>query len=124
MARTSKAASEMRSAAEEIMLSIAEGMRKTVEQMMATMAEEMRKLLVATIRDVVGSLLPKMVRTLTHSLDSILKSNSERLQTMKRDTSSDAEEQRRRRSATFIGIAESCDLPHLRHERDVRWSER
>ncbi|KHN76510.1 hypothetical protein Tcan_08266 [Toxocara canis] len=60
-----------------------------------------------------------MVRTLTHSLDSILKSNSERLQTMKRDTSSDAEEQRRRRSATFIGIAESCDLPHLRHVRDV-----
>ncbi|VDM45089.1 unnamed protein product [Toxocara canis] len=38
---------------------------------------------------------------------------------MERDTSSDAEEQRRRRSAAFVGIAESCDLPHLRHVRDV-----
>ncbi|KHN84872.1 hypothetical protein Tcan_08313 [Toxocara canis] len=119
MARTTKAASEMRPAVEEMMVPIAEGMRKTMEQMMATMAEEMRKLLVATIRDVMGSLLPELVITLTHSVDSILKSNSERLQTMETDISSDAEEQQRRRSAVFIGAPESRDLPHLRHERDA-----
>ncbi|VDM49292.1 unnamed protein product [Toxocara canis] len=101
------------------MVPIAEGMRKTMEQTMATMAKEMRKLLVATIRDVVGSLVPELVMTLSHSLNSILKSNSERLQTMERDTSSDAEQQQRRRSAVFIGVAESCDLPHRRHKRDL-----
>ncbi|KHN78055.1 hypothetical protein Tcan_00449, partial [Toxocara canis] len=29
------------------------------------------------------------------------------------------EQQQRRRSAVFIGVAESCDPPHLRYERDV-----
>ncbi|VDM39585.1 unnamed protein product [Toxocara canis] len=43
----------------------------------------------------------------------------ERLQTMERDTSSDGEKQRRRCSAAFIGVAESCDPPHLRHEHNV-----
>ncbi|VDM29694.1 unnamed protein product [Toxocara canis] len=109
----------MRSAVEEMMVAIAEGMRKVIEQMMATMAEEMRKILVATIRDVVGSLVSELVVTLTHSLDSTLKSNSERLQTVESDTSSDAEEQQRRRSAVFIGVAELSDLPHLRYERDM-----
>ncbi|VDM42551.1 unnamed protein product [Toxocara canis] len=44
---------------------------------------------------------------------------SERLQTVETDTSSDAEEQQRRRSAVFIDVPESRDLPHLRHERDA-----
>ncbi|KHN77540.1 hypothetical protein Tcan_13017 [Toxocara canis] len=87
MARTSKAAPEMRSAVEEIIVPIAERMRKTMGQMMTTMAEEMGKVLVATIRDVVGSLVPEMVRTLTHALHPMLNSNSERPQTMERDTS-------------------------------------
>ncbi|KHN87937.1 TBC domain-containing protein kinase-like protein [Toxocara canis] len=86
---------------------------------------------------------------LTHSLNSILSPNSERLQTMGRDTvytlqslndtvaalqnasrstqqaendssfASDAEEQQRRRSAVFSGVAESRELPYLRHDRDV-----
>ncbi|KHN75135.1 hypothetical protein Tcan_09346 [Toxocara canis] len=119
MARTIKAASEMTSAVEEMMVPIAEGMQETMEQMMATMAGEMRKLLVATIRDVVGSLVPKLVITLTHSLDSILKSNSQRLQTVETNTSTDAEEQQRRPSAVFIGVPESRNLPHLRHEPDA-----
>ncbi|VDM38344.1 unnamed protein product [Toxocara canis] len=38
---------------------------------------------------------------------------------METDTSSDAEKQQRRRSVVFIGVAESCDLPHPRRERDV-----
>ncbi|KHN76922.1 hypothetical protein Tcan_05051 [Toxocara canis] len=66
MARTTKTASEMRSAVEEMMVPIAEGMRKTIEQMMATTAEEVRRLLVATIRDVVDSLVPELVITLIH----------------------------------------------------------
>ncbi|KHN85095.1 hypothetical protein Tcan_07886 [Toxocara canis] len=110
MARTTKAASEMRSAVEEMMVPIAKGMRKTMEQMMATMAEGMRKLLVATIRDVVGSLLPELVITLTHPLDSILTSNSQRLQTVETDTSSDAEEQQRWRSAVLIEILDEVNV--------------
>ncbi|KHN73267.1 hypothetical protein Tcan_11996 [Toxocara canis] len=38
---------------------------------------------------------------------------------MEKYTSSDAEQQQRRHSAIFIGVAELCDLPHLKHERDV-----
>ncbi|VDM28079.1 unnamed protein product [Toxocara canis] len=111
--------------------------------------EEMRKLLVATIRNVLGSFVLEKVSTLANSLHSTLNSSSERLQTMERDTSIglqsledtvatfqhtsrsthqpencstftfDAEEQQRRRSAVFIVVAESCDPPHLRHERAV-----
>ncbi|KHN86261.1 hypothetical protein Tcan_16476 [Toxocara canis] len=128
------------------MVPIADGMRKTIEQMSATMAEEMRKHLVATIRDVVSSLLPEMVRTLVHSLHSIFNSNCERLQTIEKDTANtlqslkdtvaalrytrrstqqpvnssgftaDVEKQQRRRSAVFIGIARP---PQQRQERDV-----
>ncbi|KHN81342.1 hypothetical protein Tcan_08522 [Toxocara canis] len=109
----------------------------------------MGNLLVATIRDVVGSLVPDVVRMLTHFLHSILNSNSGLLQAMERDTSNalqslkdtvathqhtsrsaqqaensstftfGAGEQQWRRSAVFIGVAESCDPPHLRHECDV-----
>ncbi|KHN83292.1 hypothetical protein Tcan_13487 [Toxocara canis] len=120
MARNGKAASEMRSAIEEIMAPIADGMRKTMEHMTATMAEEMREVLLATIREAVSSLLPKMVRTLTHSLQPILNSNCERLQTIERDTANaenssrlmlDAEEQQRQRSAVFIGVEEACGPP-------------
>ncbi|KHN77250.1 hypothetical protein Tcan_10954 [Toxocara canis] len=113
------------------------------------MAEEMHKFPTGTIQDILGSIMPEMVKMPTHSLNSILSPNSERLQTMERDTvyalqslndtvaalqntsrstqqadngssfASDAEEQQRRRSAVFIGVEESCELPHLRHDRDV-----
>lgn len=149
MAKNSKVASEIRSAFDELMVPFAEGMRKTTEQMMATAVEEVHKFLTATVQDILGSIMPEMVKMLTHSLNSILSPNSERLQTMERDTAyalqslndavaalqhmsrstqqaengssfgSDAEEQQRRRSYVFIGIAESCELPHLRHDRNV-----
>ncbi|KHN76439.1 hypothetical protein Tcan_10981 [Toxocara canis] len=113
MARNSKAASEMGSAIEEIMAPTADGMRKAMELMTATMAKEVRR---GTICEVVSNLLPEMVRTLTHTLQPILNSNCERLQTIERDIANaenssrlmlDAEEQQRRRSAVFIGVEEA-----------------
>ncbi|VDM49164.1 unnamed protein product [Toxocara canis] len=120
----------MRSAIEEIMAPIADGTRKTMEQMTATMAEEMRKVLLATICEVVSSLLPEMVRTLTHSLQPILNSSCEHLQTIEGDTANaenssrlmlDAEEQQRRRSAVFIGVEETCAF--LSNDTSAIWNQ-
>uniref|UniRef100_A0A0M3IAA9 Focal_AT domain-containing protein n=1 Tax=Ascaris lumbricoides TaxID=6252 RepID=A0A0M3IAA9_ASCLU len=58
-----------------------------MQHAIASVAEEMRKLLEATIRDVVRSLLPEMVKINVQPLESVLKFNSERLQTMERGTS-------------------------------------
>ncbi|KHN87286.1 Solute carrier family 2, facilitated glucose transporter member 9 [Toxocara canis] len=53
-----------------------------IAKTMTTLAEEMRKLLLATIRDVVNNFLSEMVKLMTHSLESALKSNYDRLQTV------------------------------------------
>ncbi|KHN71915.1 hypothetical protein Tcan_18683 [Toxocara canis] len=105
-------------------------MRKTMEQMMTTMVEEIRKFLTATIQDILGSIIPETVKTPALSLNSIHSPDSERPpfqhtfgspQQPKNGSSiaTDAEEQQRRLSAVFIGVEESSELPHLRHDRDV-----
>ncbi|VDM29855.1 unnamed protein product [Toxocara canis] len=72
-----------------------------------------------------------MVKTLTHSLYSIHSPDSKRPpfefafgspQQPKSGSSiaTNAEEQQRLRSAVLIGVEESNELPHLRHDREVQ----
>ncbi|KHN79297.1 hypothetical protein Tcan_04436 [Toxocara canis] len=103
----------------------------------------MLKLLLATIRDVVSSLLFEMVKTMILCLESALSSNCDYLQTIDRETESAvqfltntvvtfqdarrstqqpvnsscftlAEEEKRQHSAVFTDGEGPCDLPQQR----------